>query len=321
MKTFFGVKVWRGGFPAERFEADVPTRRTTQEPRLWGLWLLWTQRRRGWRSGGCVWSCSAGASPAPRPPRWRRSVRWTEPAEEERGETQGWSSRNQENISCFSERSWGWGDLLESVRCRLGLHRESRGRPENMGAWWGCRSSDNTESCCAWAGCSSEEMAWSSHSGLKEFTAGMRTLSNANIRWESVFWEFLTFVGDRGEFLWDVSKVHIVCVNDLWERTTIRLRNYLQNEFVEQNKTNAHQWRLPEQRVQLGRPGPPWNWDGWTSSWRCASGREQEIIEILRWCCQFNLWSDTKSHTQAGINDTIQMQIRSDQTISYSVQW
>lgn len=63
------------------------------------------------------------------------------------------------SICCFFYRN-DVRDLLETMRCRWGLHTESIQPLENMEGWWGCRNNGNTDSCCASAKGSSAGMAW-----------------------------------------------------------------------------------------------------------------------------------------------------------------
>lgn len=71
-------KVRTKNLPREPHAVAQPTRGGVLQ-RRWAAWRLWRRTRRGWRGRGCAWSCCAGASLAQRPPRWRRSERWTEP--------------------------------------------------------------------------------------------------------------------------------------------------------------------------------------------------------------------------------------------------
>lgn len=104
--------------------------------RRWASWRLWRRTRRGWRGCGCAWSCCAGASPARRPPRWRRSARWTEPAGRKNSNTarHGAPSKFESKVLFFwrgEEVKYLWpgdedGDLVQGPQHRLGAGRRGQ---------------------------------------------------------------------------------------------------------------------------------------------------------------------------------------------------
>lgn len=149
-------KVHTRSFPAEPSQAAAATRPARGDGRAPppALRRLWTRRRGDRRWGGRAWSCSAEGSPARRPPPWRRSARWTGPAEEERHVT---VIGEGNALHCREERA---RDLLGSTRCRWGLGTESTPPLGRRGGWWGCPSSGSTDSCCASAAGPPAGTAW-----------------------------------------------------------------------------------------------------------------------------------------------------------------